>query len=102
MKKTTYLRKYEETILVKKADKSKVKEAKKTASKLKAFLKVAALNHLRAVEGIDLEEEAKRNGKNLEFKLDANPSGTVTIQLSGGIKQFVQIYHVQKHHLFAM
>lgn len=103
MKKATYLRKYETTLLTD-DKKGKQKEAKKTASQLKQFLKEAALDHLKTVEGIDLQEEAKQDNRDLAIKLDEKPHGTITFQLtrtsSTSKGQTVLIYHVQKDRLF--
>lgn len=105
----TYMAKYETTLITKKNTGSEVKQAKKTASKLRKFMKQAALDYFKRTEGFDLIKQAKdsKYDSKIEFKLDEKPTGSIVVELlhldktSHGIKAS-QIYYIPKDRIFAM
>lgn len=109
MKKKTYIAKYETTLVTDESSASEVKQAKKTASKLRKFMKQAALNYFKQTEGFDLLEEAKgsKYDSKIQFKLDEKPTGDIVVELlhidktSRGIKA-AQSFYLSKDRIFSM
>ena len=109
MDKKTYVAKYETTLVTKKSSASEVKQAKKTANKLRKFMKQATLDYFRRTEGFDLTEQVKNSkyDSKMQFKLDEKPTGNIVVELlhldkaSQGIKA-AQTYYVSKDRIFAM
>lgn len=109
MKKKTYIAKYEATLVTEKSSASEVKQAKKTASKLRKFMKQGALDYFKRTEGVDLIEEIKNSkyDSKIQFKLDEKPTGDIVVELlhmdktSQSIKA-AQSFYLSKDRIFAM
>lgn len=109
MKKKTYIAKYETTLVIDKSSAREIKQAKKTASKLRKFMKQGALDYFKQTEGIDLVEEAKNSkyDSKVQFKLDEKPTGSIVVELlhidkiSSNIKA-AQSFYLSKDRIFAM
>jgi hypothetical protein len=109
VKKQTYIAKYEMTLVTKESTSSEVKQAKKTANKLRKFMKQAAHDYFKRTEGFDLVEIAKASkyDTKMQFKLDEKPTGSIVVELlhldktSRGIKA-AQSFYVSKDRIFAM
>lgn len=109
MKKKTYIAKYETTLVTDKSSAREIKQAKKTASELRKFMKQEALDYFKRTEGIDLIEEV-RNSKydsKIQFKLDEKPTGQIVVEVlhldkaSQGVKAN-QSFYLSKDRIFAM
>jgi hypothetical protein len=109
MKKKTYIAKYETTLVTEKSSVSEVKQAKKTASELRKFMKQKALDYFKRTEGVDLIEEVKNSkyDSKIQYKLDEKPTGDIVVEVlhldkaSRGIKA-TQSFYLSKDRIFAM
>ena len=90
MKKETYTTKLAATVMTDANTLGEAKEAKKLENTLKRFWKNAAIKHIKATTGRDLNE--KWNWKDVRFDFNLKPNGSIKIEVWAEDDRFPAVF----------